>query len=175
MKTTKIITLTALWTALLICVQLALSGVAGVELVTVFFAAFCYFTGIAAGLTVAVCFSMLRCFLFGFYPTVIILYLVYYCIFAVVFGAIGKKTKGKISVGALIVATVVATALTAVFTLLDDVITPLFFGFGLPATRAYFYASLPFMSAQCICAAISVSVLFLPIVKTLSVAVGKRA
>ena len=64
---TRFITSTALFTAILIAVQFALSGVAGVELVTVIFLAFCYCAGQRAGLTVGICFSLLRCFLFGFY------------------------------------------------------------------------------------------------------------
>ena len=172
MRSTKFITITALYTALLICVQFALSGVAGVELVTVFFLAFCFCAGVKAGVTVAVCFSVIRCFLFGFYPTVIILYLVYYSGFALFFGFMGNKFNRKTTVYAFIWMVVLSTAFTAVFTLLDDVITPLFYGFGANATKAYFYSSLPFMLSQCACAAISVSVLFVPLCKVLSLALS---
>ena len=86
MRATRFITVTALFTALLICVQFALSGIAGVELVTVFLLAFCFSVGAKAGVTVAVCFSVLRCFVFGFYPSVIILYLAYYSWFSLFFG-----------------------------------------------------------------------------------------
>ena len=174
MRTTRFIALTALYTALLIGVQFVLSGVAGVELVTVFFLAFCYVIGVRAGITVAVCFSTIRCFLFGFYPTVIILYLVYYTGFALFFGFLGNKLNHKTNFSALLWVVILTTAFTAIFTLLDDVITPLFYGFGLNATRAYFYASLPFMLAQCICAVVSVSVLFVPLCRVLAFALGNK-
>ena len=91
MKYTRFITITALYIALLLCVQLALSGVQGVELVTVFFLAFCFTVGAKAGVTVAIGFSLIRCFLFGFFPTVIVLYSVYYTGFALFFGFLGHK------------------------------------------------------------------------------------
>lgn len=168
MKTTRFITLTAFYTALLICVQFVLSGVAGVELVTVFFLAFCFTVGIKAGVTVAVCFSVIRCFIFGFYPSVIILYLVYYTGFALFFGFLGKKFRRTATFRAFLWSAILSTAFTAIFTLLDDVITPLFYGFGANAAKAYFYSSLPFMLSQCICTVISVSALFVPICKALS-------
>lgn len=168
MRSTRFITITALYTALLICVQFVLSGVASVELVTVFFLAFCYTIGVKAGITVAVCFSTIRCFLFGFYPSVIILYLVYYTGFALFFGFLGNKFRRKTTFYAFLWTVILSTAFTAVFTLLDDIITPLFYGFGLNATEAYFYSSLPFMLSQCICVAISVSLLFVPLCKALS-------
>ena len=172
MRSTRFITVTALYTALLIGVQFALSGIAGVELVTVFFLAFCFSVGVKAGVTVAVCFSTIRCFLFGFYPSVIILYLVYYTGFALFFGFLGNRFDRTATFRAYLWSVILSTAFTAIFTLLDDVITPLFYGFGLNATRAYFYSSLPFMLAQCICVAISVSVLFIPLCKALLFALG---
>ena len=170
MRSTRFITLTALYTALLICVQFVLSGVAGVELVTVFFLAFCFCCGVKAGVTVAVCFSTIRCFLFGFYPSVIILYLVYYTGFALFFGFLGNRFNRKASFTAYLWSVILSIAFTAVFTLLDDMITPLFYGFGLNAAKAYFYSSLPFMLAQCICTLISVSLLFIPLCKALKAA-----
>lgn len=170
MRFTRFITVTAIFTAILICVQLALSGIAGVELVTVFLLAFCFSTGVKSGITVAVCFSTLRCFLFGFYPSVIILYLVYYTGFAAFFGFLGNRFKREATFSALIWATILSTAFTAIFTLLDDIITPLFYGFDFNAAKAYFYASLPFMLSQCICAVVSVIVLFIPLCKVFSFA-----
>lgn len=172
MRSTQFITITALYTALLIGVQFVLSGVAGVELVTVFFLAFCFMKGVKAGITVAVCFSTLRCFLFGFYPSVIILYLVYYTGFALFFGFLGNRFRRKTTFYAFLWVVVLSTAFTAIFTLLDDVITPLFYGYGESAARAYFYASLPFMLTQCICTAVSVSLLFVPLCKTFTFAIG---
>ena len=168
MRATRFITLTAIYTALLICVQFVLSGVAGVELVTVFFLAFCFSVGVKAGITVAVCFSVMRCFLFGFYPTVITLYLIYYTGFALFFGFWGNRFNRKITLSSFLWTIVFSTVFTALFTLLDDLITPLFYEFGADAAKAYFYSSLPFMLSQCICAVISVSILFGPICRTLA-------
>lgn len=170
MRSIRFITITALYTALLIGVQFALSGVAGVELVTVFFLAFCYVIGVKAGVAVAVCFSTIRCFLFGFYPSVIILYLVYYTGFGVFFGFLGNKFRRKTTFLHLLWVVILSTVFTAIFTLLDDVITPLFYGFGENAAKVYFYSSLPFMLSQCICAAISVSLLFVPLCRALTFA-----
>ena len=174
MRTAKFIAVTALFTALLIAAQFALSGVAGVELVTVLLLSFSFATGIRYGVTGAACFSLLRCFLFGFYPTVIILYLIYYPSFALFFGFLGNKSKRKITPALFVAVVIFAAAFTACFSLLDDVITPLFFGFGKDAFIAYFYSSLPFMLTQVICAAVSVCAFFLPLAKVFAVAV-KRA
>ena len=174
MRSTRFIALTALYTALLIGVQLALSGVAGVELVTVFFLAFCFMAGVKAGIMVAVCFTFIRCFLFGFYPAVIILYLVYYTGFALFFGFLGNNLNRNTTLLTLLWVVILSTMFTATFTLLDDVITPLFYGFGENAAKAYFYSSFPFMLSQCICVAISVSLLFVPICRGLSFALDKN-
>ena len=171
MRITRFITVTALYTAILIAVQFALSWVANIELVTVFFLAFCYTQGAKAGSVVAVCFSTLRCFVFGFYPTVLILYLIYYTGFACFFGFLGNRFKKELSVTSFVWTLATATVFTALFTLIDDVITPLYFGFGADATIAYFYSSLPFMLTQCICAVISISVLFFPLCKAIIIAI----
>ncbi len=168
MKTTRFITVTALFSALLIGVQFALSTIPGIELVTAFFLAFCFCEGVKEGVFVGVCFSLLRCLLFGFYPTVVILYLIYYPLFGAVFGFIGNKFSHKTGVVALFAVTVSAVILTAVFTLIDDVVTPVFFGFGKDAAVAYLQSSLPFMLTQCACAAVSVAFLFVPLVKAFS-------
>ena len=123
MRTAKFIAVTALFTALLIAAQFALSGVAGVELVTVLLLSFSFATGIRYGVTGAACFSLLRCFLFGFYPTVIILYLIYYPSFALFFGFLGNKSKRKITPALFVAVVIFAAAFTACFSLLDDVIT----------------------------------------------------
>ena len=69
--------------------------------------------------------------------------------------------------------TAAAVCMTALFTLLDDVITPLFYGYGARAALVYFYNSLPVMALQCACALVSVPLLFPPLVKALF-AVWKR-
>ena len=76
--------------ALLISVQFCLSFVSGVELVTVLFVSFCYVFGARKGVIVATVFSIIRCIVFGAFINVIILYLIYYNIVAVVFGLLNK-------------------------------------------------------------------------------------
>ena len=76
MITAKKVILPGVFTALLIGAQLVLSGVSGIELVTVLLLTFTYKYGSKQGLLVATAFSLLRCFLFGFFPNVVVLYLV---------------------------------------------------------------------------------------------------
>jgi ribose/xylose/arabinose/galactoside ABC-type transport system permease subunit len=80
MNSAKKIILPGVFTALLIGGQLALSGISGIEVVTVLLLTFVYKYGIGQGLLVANSFSLLRCFIFGFIPNVIVLYLIYYII-----------------------------------------------------------------------------------------------
>lgn len=219
----KRVAVCAVSVALLIALQLTLSYIPGVELVTALLLCFCYSFGICMGLITATSFSLLRCILFGFNPNVIILYLVYYNLFAVLFGILGKKTIPPwicftilsivavasayfavtglpisilyqlqvtimlwfvfaISVALIITYAVLlivnvgragreiasVTALAAVcticFSLLDDVISPLFYGYSLEAAKAYFVSSLYIMIPQTLCTLISVALLFHPLV-----------
>lgn len=80
----------ALETALLIAAQYVLGFVSGVEIVTVLLLCFSAYFGVICGVAAAVSFSLLRCLLWGFYPSVIILYLIYYPLFALCFGLLGK-------------------------------------------------------------------------------------
>ena len=91
-RSAKDVTLIAAMSATLIAAQYALQMVAGVEIVTALFSAYCFVFGVRRGLTVATCFSMLRCFLYGFTLSVIALYLIYFNLFALVFGLLGKAT-----------------------------------------------------------------------------------
>lgn len=221
--TAKKVAVCAVSVALLIALQFTLSYVPGVELVTVFLLCFCYTFGIYLGLITATCFSLLRCIIFGFNISVILLYLIYYNMFAVLFGTLGKKTipswlsfvilsvtaiasayfavKGlpisilyqgqitillwavfSISVVLIIVYAVLlikhkgkvgqqiasVTALAAVCTmclsLIDDVITPLIYGYSMEAAKMYFINSLIVMIPQILCTLISVALLFRPLV-----------
>ena len=168
MKARKI-ALCAVSVALLIALQYTLSFVPGVELVTVFLLCFCYAFGMFYGMVTATCFSILRCLLFSFYPNVIILYLVYYNLFAILFGLLGKKSRAsekKSSPAAELAAvTFLAAVCTAFFTLLDDLISPLFYGYSAEAAYGYFIASLYVMIPQLICATVSVALLFIPLSK----------
>lgn len=80
---------TALCCALLIGSQTVLSAVVGVEVVTVIFVCFSSVFGIRRGVLCAVAFSLLRCITVGFMPNVMALYLIYYPLLALVFGALG--------------------------------------------------------------------------------------
>ena len=153
--------LLAVFVAVVIAAQIALASVPGVEIVTVLFVSYSFVAGWKRGMLAATAFSLLRQILFGFYPTVLILYLVYYNLLTFTFGAIGKRVKNAVKFLPLIVT--VACIGTVVFTMIDNVLTPLWYGYGERATRAYFISSLSFMIPQLICTAVSVTVLFLPL------------
>jgi hypothetical protein len=86
----KLIAYSAVMCALLIGGQLALSYVAGIEIVTLLLLTFAYCFGVRCGVLTAVSFSLLRCCIWGFYPSVVLLYLIYYPLFALLFGLLGK-------------------------------------------------------------------------------------
>ena len=73
MKQTKDVTVIAMYTALLIAAQYALSFAAGVEVVSAMIAVFAAVFGAKKGVILAVSFSVVRCLAFGFFPTVIVL------------------------------------------------------------------------------------------------------
>ncbi len=160
----------AVFVAVVIALQLAFSAVPGVELVTVLFVAYAFVFGWKRGMAAATVFSLLRQLLFGFFPTVLILYLTYYNFLTLLFGLLGKWIKFRYKF--LPILTVIACVCTVIFTLLDNVITPLWYGYGMRAARAYFLAALPFTLLQVLCTAISVALLFAPLYKTF-VLVGK--
>lgn len=167
MNKTKFVVRVAMCVALLIAGQLALSSVSGIEIVTVMLLSFCWCYGVRHGIAIATTFSLLRCFVFGFQANVIVLYLVYYNLFAVFFGWLGGRFAGKKALLKTVAVVVSAVAFTALFTLLDDVITPLMYGFNENATRVYFYQSLAAMIPQTVCAAVTVSLLFHPLTKVI--------
>lgn len=226
----------AVMCALLIGGQYILSFAAGVEIVTLLLLCFSCVFGARQGVLCAVAFSLLRCFVFGFYPSVVVLYLVYFPAFAALSGGLGRvgkeffnrpplpvvlavnllliaiaaacataaamgliKTSRLLRVtvtvflwlvfalaallcvafNALLVAqkrfgkdcsrylrvisfTTVAALCTVSFSLLDDVITPLFYGYSRSAALAYFYSSFTAMLPQTVCTVVTVGGLFLP-------------
>lgn len=160
MSSAKKIVLPGVFTALLIGGQYVLSGISGIEIVTVLFLAFTYMCGIVQGLLVANAFSLLRCFIFGFTPSVIVLYLVYYNIFALVFGTIGKLFNREYSIKKHVIIILIAVIMTVLFTMLDNVITPLMYGFTAKATKVYFLASLYTVIPQMICTFVTVLIIF---------------
>ncbi len=151
----------AVFVAVLLASQLALSALPGVETVTVLFAGYAFCFGYKRGWISAIAFSLVRQVLFGFFPSVLILYLVYYNFFVTVFAFLGKKIKRVVR--GMMITVPTACVCTALFTLLDCVITPLFYGFSAKASNAYFYASLPVMFSQIVCAGVSTALLFLPL------------
>lgn len=153
--------------ALLIGGQMALSGVSGIEIVTVMLLCFCFHYGVRHGIAVATTFSLLRCFFFGFQVNVIVLYLVYYNLFALFFGWLGKRISGRISLPKLCVIVASAMVFTVLFTMLDNVITPLIFAFHKNAAAVYFAQSLYALVPQTICTMATVSILFVPLTKIL--------
>ncbi len=160
MKAAKDLALISIFTALLIGSQLALSLISGVEIVTVLFLTYAFIFGVKRSLFVATAFSLLRCLIFGFFPTVIILYLIYYNVFAIVIGGIGNKLGHKTTRKTHFILIGVAVLLTIFFTMLDNVITPLFYGFSKQAALSYAYMSLTACIPQTICVAITVALLF---------------
>lgn len=165
MNKTKFIVRVAMCVALLIGGQMVLSGISGIEIVTVMMLCFCYCYGIRHGMAVATAFSLLRCFLFGFQINVIVLYLVYYNLFAVFFGWLGRCFSGETSVCKTVIVVVSAVVFTVFFTLLDDVITPLIYAFHPNVARIYFLQSLYAMVPQSICTLVTVSVCFYPLTR----------
>lgn len=165
---TKDLARVAMCVALLIGGQLALSAVSGIEVVTVLLLCFCYTYGIKNGVAAAITFSLLRCLVFGFYVNVVVLYLVYYPLFALFFGWLGSRLGEKLSFPRVLLVIASATVFTLLFTLLDNVITPVIFGFSEAAARVYFTASLATLIPQLACTAVTVSVFFLPITRVIS-------
>lgn len=155
--------LIGVYTALLIGGQFALSFVAGIEIVTVLFVSFAFYFGFVRSLLLANAFCVLRCFVFGFFPTVIILYFIYYNLLVLIFAAIGKRFKGKLTPLRTAIIVLTATVCTVCFTLIDDVITPLFYCYNQTQMLAYFISSLYTMATQSVCTIITVTLLFPPL------------
>ncbi|MBQ7368316.1 MAG: hypothetical protein IJW60_01240 [Clostridia bacterium] len=153
----------AAFVALVIAVQFVLSFVPGVELVTVLFVTYSLTMGARRGMTAATAFSLLRQLVFGFFPTVLVLYLLYFNLLALSFGLLGLKLPVKAKTLPLL--TALACLGTVCFTLIDNVLTPLWYGYSASAAWAYFVAAFPFMIPQVICTAVSVATLALPLVK----------
>ena len=162
----------AVFVALTISAQLALSAIPGIEIVTLLFVTYSFAFGIIRGMVCAVAFSLIRMLVFGFYPTVLVLYLVYYTALSALFGFLGRRIKNPIKHLWLIV--LVACVCTVSFTLLDCAINSLWYGYTKRMMEVYFNASLAFMIPQLICTAISTSILFLPINKALSIFAKKH-
>ena len=163
MRSAKECAYLAVFVALVIAVQVALSIVPGVELVTVMFIAYSFTLGARRGMISATAFSLLRQIVFGVYPVVLVLYLIYYNLLALCFGFLGQKFKNPIKWFVLII--VIACVLTVLFTMIDNVLTPCWYGYSKELTIIYFKASLTFLVPHVICTAVSVGALFFPLFK----------
>lgn len=173
-KNAKKIVLIAVFTSLLIGGQFVLSSISGVEIVTVLFLSFCFLMGVIPSLLLAWSFSLLRCFLFGFFPTVIILYLTYFSLFAILFGTLGNVFNHQINNKIHFLLIVLAMTMSALFTALDNVITPLFFQFSKEQTKAYCIMSLTSMIPQIICSLVTVAFLLRPLLKIFKFSIKEK-
>ena len=165
MLSAKKIALISIFTALLIGGQIVLSGISGVEVVTVLLLSFSFYFGIEMGLLVANAFSILRCFVFGFFLNVLILYLVYYNIFVVVFGLLGRRFKRQLGLYHHAILVAVAVLMTAFFTVLDNAIATFYYSFSWEAAKRYYLLSLTAAIPQVICTLITVMLLLPVLVK----------
>lgn len=161
-RSAKEIALIAVFCAVLLGGQFCFSFLMGVEIVSVLLATFSYVFGKTRGVICAVAFSLLRCFLFGFFLSVFLLYLLYYPLFAFLFGALGKKKRG------IVLCTACALVATTVFTFLDSGIMAIVFSFGAEAWKAYLLASLPVLGVQLLSVGVSFALLFYPLKKAFS-------
>ena len=168
MLVAKKLALISVFTALLIGGQFVLYGISGVEVVTVLLLSFSYYFGIKAGLLTANAFSILRCFIFGFFVNVIILYLIYYNIFVIVFGLLGKKFKRSTDLFHHAILVIVAVLMTAFFTLLDNAIATFYYSFTWEVAKKYYLLSLTAVVPQVICTLVTVMLLFPLLIKIYS-------
>jgi len=165
MNKTRMIVRVAMCVAILIAGQMVLSAVSGVEIVTVLMLCFAFAYGIRTGVAIATVFSLVRCFYFGFHVDIIVLYLIYFNLFGVFFGWLGKRFAGEISLLRMVIIVASAMGFTICFTLLDDTIKIVMFGFHVKAAWVYILQSLPAMITQTICTLVTVSVLFVPLTR----------
>ena len=86
----------ALTSAMLTGVQLALYALPGVECVTVLLLCTSYSFGWAFGFMTGLTFSLLRCMLFGFYPSAVLLYCIYFPLFGLIFGLTGRLKDDRL-------------------------------------------------------------------------------
>lgn len=161
--TTRNLVTAGVFTAVLLGAQFVLSAVAGVEVVTVLLLSFCYVCGVRQGMLAANAFTLLRCFIYGFMPNVLLLYFVYYNLFAVVFGLVGKAFGREYGVVKHIALVLMAVAMTALFTVTDNILTPLMYGFSAAATKGYWVASLYTVLPQLLCSLVTTLLLFPPL------------
>lgn len=163
-RTSKETAYIAVFVALLIAAQLVFAMIPGVEIVTLLFVAYAFTFGVCRGMVSATAFSLLRQFIFGFFPSVLVLYILYFNFLVLVFGLLGKAVKRPVQNLWWLLA--VACVCTTIFSMLDNLITPLWLGYDWAGTKAYFVASFAFMFPHIGCTGVTVGFLFLPLWKT---------
>ena len=161
----KDVAIISLSVALLIGVQFALSFVQGLEPVTLLMAVFAFSFGVKRDVLIAVAFSLLRCIVFGFYPSVVIVYLIYYPLLALLFGGLGNLFKRELNPKKHVIAITLAIVCVVVFTAIDGVVSPLWFGLKGDAWLYYLEASTIACLVGCATNLVSFSLLFRPLVK----------
>ena len=171
-RSAKEIAYIAVYCALLIGGQLLFSALPGVELVTLLLVCFAFVFGVVRGCVCATAFSLLRQLIFGFFPTVLILYLVYYNLLCLCFGWLGKRWQGK-EKRRLVWLVLIACVGTVLFNLMDVLLSTLWYGYTPKGAQAYFVASWSFTLPQVACNAVMVGLCFLPLVKGLRIAEQK--
>lgn len=171
-RSAKEIAYIAVFCALAIGSQYLLAAVPGVELVTLLFVCYAYAFGPLRGCLCATAFSLLRQFIFGFFPAVLILYLVYFNLLCLGFGFLGKAWKGR-ELKMLVFVVLIACVGTLLFNLIDVGLNALFLGLTGGALKVYFSASWSFTLPQIACTAISLSVGFYPLQKAFAYAASK--
>lgn len=163
--------LIATFVSILIVAQLALSFVPGVEVISVLFITFSFVLGAKSGMISATIFSLVRQLVFGFYPVVLVLYLLYFNLLTFCFGLLGKKAINELKTFPIVIG--LSCVFTIMFTMFDNILTPLWYGYSLEMTKLYFIASIPFMIPQVISVLVSVSILFFPLKKVLNLVKNK--
>ena len=83
------------------------------------------------------------------------------------FGFLGKVFRHEYSIKKHIMVVVIAVIMTALFTMTDNILTPLMYGFTENATKAYFMTSLYTIVPQIICTFATVLILFPVLIKVL--------
>ena len=162
-RTSKEVAYVAVFVALVIAAQLVFAMIPGLEIVTVLFVSYAFAFGICRGMLAATSFSLLRQLVFGFVPSVLALYLLYFNLLTLLFGVLGRAVKRpSLNLWWLVV---VACACTALFSMLDNLIAPFWLGYGWKEAKKYFLLSLPVMFPQIGCTGVTVGFLFLPLIK----------
>ena len=168
--TAKDIAFAAVFVALVIGAQFAFSAIPGVEIVTLLFTAYSFTFGVKRGMLAATAFSIVRQFAFGFFPNVLILYLVYFNLLSICMGCLGINGKPE---KRLFAAVILSCVCTVMFSLIDFLLTCVVGGYTPQAMQIYFTATLPVMGTQVLCAAVTVAILFIPLCKIFRLAKGK--